>query len=101
MRPSHDQQGKEHRAGVPWRHLRLDERVCPWRELADTVAVRAVALRSSRDGYPEAVAETSDPQAAAGRALMGLDGVRLGRSPLLGAVRAPMRLGLVRIEGVR
>jgi hypothetical protein len=101
VRPSNDEQGKEHRAGVPWRHLRLDELVCPGRELADTVAGRAVALRCSLEGHPGAVAETSDPEPAAGGALKGPDGVALWRSSLLGAVRARMRLGLVRVEGVR
>jgi hypothetical protein len=82
VRLSHDQQGKQHRAGV-------------------SVAGRAVALRSSLDGHLGAVAETSEPEPAAGRALKGPDGVGLWRCSLLGAVRVLMRLGLVRVEGVR
>ena len=55
-------------------HLPLDELVDSWRELADTVAERAVALGFVPDGQAKAVAAGS--QLAAGRA----DGARGSRS---------------------
>ena len=99
MRLSPDQQGK--RAGVPSLHLRLDERVWAWREVADTVAERAVAFRCALDGHPETVAQMSEPQPAARRALKGPDVAGLLMSCLIGTRRVPMRLGMVRVEGVR
>jgi len=77
----------------------------PLAETAATDRKAAVALCSSLDGHPGAgagaVAETSEPESAAGRALKSQDGVGLSRSSLLKAVRARTRLGMVRVEGVR
>jgi hypothetical protein len=90
---------QRHRAGVPSLHLRLDERVAAWREPADTLA--AVAIRCVLDGHPGTVAETSEPEPAARGALAGSDVAGLLTSCLIGTGRVPMRLGMVRVEGVR
>lgn len=89
---------QRHRRGVPSLHPRLDERASAWRELADTVAERAAPLRYPPDGHPGAVAETSEEPAAHG-ALAGPDVVQLPTRCPIGAVRALMQLGMVRVEG--
>lgn len=52
-------------------HLQLDELVASWRELADVVAERAVALGYVPDGQVRAVAATSQLAAVAPEALDG------------------------------
>jgi starvation-inducible DNA-binding protein len=52
-------------------HLQLDELVESWRELADVVAERAVALGYVPDGQVRAVAATSQLSAVAPEALDG------------------------------
>jgi starvation-inducible DNA-binding protein len=52
-------------------HLQLDELVASWRELADVVAERAVALGYVPDGQVRAVAATSQLSAVSPEALDG------------------------------
>jgi starvation-inducible DNA-binding protein len=52
-------------------HLQLDELVASWRDLADVVAERAVALGYVPDGQVRAVAATSQLSAVAPEALDG------------------------------
>src|SRR4051794_39023506 len=52
-------------------HLQLDELVASWRDLADVVAERAVALGYVPDGQVRAVAATSQLPAVAPEALEG------------------------------
>lgn len=52
-------------------HLQLDELVASWRELADVVAERAVALGFVPDGQVRAVAATSQLSAVEAEALEG------------------------------
>lgn len=78
-------------------HLQLDELVAAWRELADTVAERAVALGCWPDGQARTVADTSDLDPASLGALADQEVVRLlmGRlTEIAGRLRARMdRLG--------
>lgn len=74
-------------------HLQLDELVGAWRELADTVAERAVALGFWPDGQAGAVAETSalepvSPGALADREVVELLTGRLAE--VVGRARARM-----------
>jgi starvation-inducible DNA-binding protein len=80
-------------------HLQLDELVAAWRELADTVAERAVALGYWPDGQAGTVAEASGLAAAPSGAVADRDVVELLSSHLIevvGRARARMdRLGAV------
>jgi hypothetical protein len=96
-RLSLDQQHERHRRRGGGVSLH-DERVSAMRELADTVAERSGALRSSPDVRPGAVAQSSEEPAAHG-ALAGPDVVQLPTRCPIGAVRALMQLGMVRVEG--
>jgi starvation-inducible DNA-binding protein len=74
-------------------HLQLDELVGAWRELADTVAERAVALGFWPDGQAGSVAETSplepvSPGALADREVVELLAGRLAE--VVGRARARM-----------
>jgi starvation-inducible DNA-binding protein len=74
-------------------HLQLDELVGAWRELADTVAERAVALGFWPDGQAGAVAETSALEAVSPGALADREVVELltGRlAEVVGRARARM-----------
>ncbi len=74
-------------------HLQLDELVDAWRELADTVAERAVALGFWPDGQAGAVAETRVLEAVSPGALADREVVELltGRlDEVVGRARARM-----------
>jgi starvation-inducible DNA-binding protein len=74
-------------------HLQLDELVGAWRELADTVAERAVALGFWPDGQAEAVAETSALEPVSAGALADGEVVELLTGRLAEAVgRARARM---------
>ena len=74
-------------------HLQLDELVGAWRELADTVAERAVALGCWPDGQAGAVAETGTLEPVSPGALADREVVELLTSCLAEAVgRARSRM---------
>jgi starvation-inducible DNA-binding protein len=80
-------------------HLQLDELVAAWRELADTVAERAVALGYWPDGQAGTVAEASGLAPAPSGAVADRDVVEILANRLIevvGRARARMdRLGAV------
>ena len=80
-------------------HLQLDELVDAWRELADTVAERAVALGHWPDGQAGTVAGTSGLEAVSSGAVADRDVVELLASRLIDVVgRARARMD--RLEAV-
>ena len=81
------------RVGFPAASLQVDELVGAWRELADTVAERAVALGCWPDGQAGAVAETGTLEPVSPGALADREVVELLTSCLAEAVgRARSRM---------